>query len=705
MPNATTSTGTTQTRTFVFEIGSEEMPSAPLEKAIVQFKSIMEKKLDAASLSYASVRIFSTPRRLTALVSELAEATEAVHLEQRGPKAAIAFDGDNNPTKAAEGFARRFGLTAKDLERRVAEDGNEYVFALQEIAAKQATELLPDLCEAAIAEISWPRSQRWGCEQSRYVRPIRWMCALFGDEVISFHYADVTSGRLTSGHRVLSPGMHEVPTADAYETTLQTLGVLDKKTRLNTIQQAISELEAKLGNVCVDQPLAVLSEVVNLCECPRVLLGHFDEEFLQVPHEIICDSMLSHQRYFPIYTAAGELTNQFVIVSNTAAENDMRVIDGNERVVRARLDDAKFFYEEDLKQPLEAYLERLKKVVFQEKLGTVYQKALRMQALAERAAIALGENEQGQTLAKRAAYLAKADLATQAVVEFTSQQGIMGFYYAEAAGEDPEVALAIKEHYRPRFAGDNVPSTAVGTAVALADKLDTIVGMFAIKQPPTGSSDPFAQRRSALGIIAMLEPISHVGLSSLIACVLELYRAQGLEFDWNSTAEAIKQFFLGRLAQLARQRGASAETVEAIVQIGVVDPKEFFARVLGLQHVQQDEPELFNDLASAYTRVAHLADTTLGSDPDPSLFSELEKSLYDACEQARSHIDKSLMTDDFEGACHALGALKTPIDRFLDDVLVMDKDTVVRENRLRLLNRFVEVFKGVANIGVLSRVS
>ena len=514
------------TRDFLLEIGCEEMPSAPLMKAQEQLGTLVAKGLDAAGLAHGAVRTLSSPRRLAVLVDGCATATEEIHETMRGPKCAIAFDADGNPTRAAEGFARKNGITASELVRRVDADGNKYVFAERSVASVPAITLLSALCEQTIADIKWPnyRSQRWGSEHQTFVRPIRWICALLGSEVVPVSYADVTSGNTTRGHRVLAPGDHVVSEPAAYEQVLEDAFVLSETRRAERIASDVAALEKERGGARVDMPKGVFDEVVNLCEWPTVVVGTFDEEFLAVPHEIIVEAMLKHQRYFPIYAPDGSLTREFVIVSNADPAVSDTVRAGNERVVRPRLDDAKFFYDEDLKVGLDAFRERLAQVVFQKRLGTVLQKSERMEAIAAAVASQASDDAQVQADAARAAHLAKADLVSQAVVEFTSQQGVMGGYYAAAQGENERVAQAISQHYRPRFAGDDTPDTVVGKAVAIADKLDTICGMFAIDEPPTGSADPFAVRRSAIGVIAMLRQLDGVVLEPLIDASLVLCR-------------------------------------------------------------------------------------------------------------------------------------------------------------------------------------
>ena len=694
-----------ETRDFLLEIGCEEMPSAPLNNAVKQLGKLVEGGLRDAGLSHGAVRVVSSPRRLAALVSDVAVATDEVHEVRRGPAARIAFDADGNPTKAAEGFARKCGVVAADLVRREDTDGREYVFAERSVASKPAMPILSELSERVIGSLEWPnyRSQRWGSTHATFVRPVRWICALFGAEVVPVSYADVTSSNITRGHRVLGAGDHVVAEPAAYESVLESAFVLGAERREQVIREGIAKVEAELG-VTVDTPKKVFDEVVNLCEWPTVLVGHFDEEFLAVPNEIICESMLSNQRYFPTYDKDGKLTRAFVVVSNADPAVSETVVDGNERVVRARLDDAKFFYEEDLKEPLEAYLPKLDKVTFQEKLGTVRQKASRMEGLAPAVAtLALGLDEAHAQMAGRAALLAKADLVTQAVVEFTSQQGVMGGYYAAAAGEPAEVSEAIRDQYRPRFAGDELPAGPVGIAVAVSDKLDTICGMFAINQPPTGSSDPFAVRRSAIGVIAMLREAPGRALEELIGRSLASYAEQGLSFDADEVAANVRAFFAGRLATIARDEGIAPDTIEAVSAAGIVDPAEFLHRAHALEDARAGQPELFDDLATAYARAAHLGDVKLGLEVDEALLGDAEQALLRAVDEASATVSERLGSDDYEGSLAALASLREPIDRFFSDVLVMDEDERVRDNRLRLLNRFSHVFDGVANIGALAR--
>lgn len=692
------------TRDFLFELGVEEMPSAPLNNAVKQLKTLISKGLDDAGLAHGDVRIISSPRRLAALVLDVAEATEEIHSVLRGPSAKIAFDAEGNPTKAAEGFARKNGMTAAELVRREDADGTEYVFAEQNTPSEPAVPILTRVCEDLIPAIQWPnyRSQRWGSEHATFVRPVRWICCLFGEEVVPVSFADVKSGSTTRGHRVLSPGEHVVSSAASYEQVLEAAHVLSAERREEVIRAGIARVEDELG-VRVDTPTKIFDEVVNLCEWPTVLVGHFDEEFLAVPSEIICESMLSNQRYFPTYDAEGKLTRAFVVVSNADPAVSETVVDGNERVVRARLYDAKFFYDEDLKIDLEEFRARLANVGFQKKLGTVLQKSDRMEDLALAIANEAHLGAHAASDAQRAAHLAKADLVSSAVVEFTSQQGVMGGYYATAAGEEPAVAAAIRDHYRPRFAGDELPEGIAGCVVAVADKLDTIAGMFAIGEPPTGSKDPFALRRSAIGVLSILRDRLGCGYEAIVDAALDGYLEQGLAFDKDEVEASVCAFIKGRMEQMVRDEKVSADTVAAVSAGSVTVPAQYFQLAHALEDARANDREAFDNLATAYARAAHLADAVLGSEVDSALMGDAERVLLEATDAAQANVDVARSAKDFTAVIAALAALREPIDAFFDEVMVMDEDEALRANRLRLLNRFESVFAGIANIGEMAR--
>lgn len=688
--------------TLAFEIGVEEIPAFDLDSANKQLEKMVPAAFADARIPCDSIEIHSSPRRLIVMAYGVADATEALVEEYKGPAAKIAFDADGNPTKAAIGFARGKGLSPENLERREV-NGTEYVFATKNIPATPVADLLPDVLAGFITAIKWPRSCRWAAYREYFVRPVRWIVAMLDDVVLPVSYAGAESSNFTMGHRVLAPGKHVVDTAANLLDVIRAAYVIPTQAeRERIIREGVAAIEAETG-FTADLPAKTLLEVVNLSEYPQPLVSTFDEEFLQVPEEIIVDAMLMHQRYFPLYDADGKLTNKFIIVSNGNPECAATIIDGNERVVRARLDDAKFFYEEDLKHPLESYIEKLDKVVFQESLGTVRQKAERLEKLA----CALSADAQLDAAdaadAKRAARLCKADLVTNAVIEFTSVQGVMGSYYAAASGETPQVAQAIGQHYQPRFAGDALPDTTVGKLVALADKLDTICGLFAVGQGPTGSSDPFALRRSAIGIVNMLEAGLPISLAAAIDESLASFAAQGVAFDAAAVRAEVVDFFVTRTKVMLRDAGVNADTIDAVLAAGVEEPAVISQRAHALDDARANDAETFDNLATAYARANNLRKPELGEDVDDALLTEPERALAGAVATAEQAVAAALASDDFAAALSQLAALRAPIDGFFADVMVMDEDAALRDNRLRLLNRFVAVFANVADFGKMAK--
>lgn len=688
--------------TLAFEIGVEEIPAFDLDSANKQLEKMVPAAFADARIPYDSIEIHSSPRRLIVMAYGVADATEALVEEYKGPAAKIAFDADGNPTKAAIGFARGKGLSPESLERREV-NGTEYVFATKNIPATPVADLLPDVLAGFITAIKWPRSCRWAAYREYFVRPVRWIVAMLDDVVLPVSFAGAESSNFTMGHRVLAPGKHAVDTAANLLDVIRAAYVIPTQAeRERIIREGVAAIEAETG-FTADLPAKTLLEVVNLSEYPQPLVSTFDEEFLQVPEEIIVDAMLMHQRYFPLYDAAGKLTNKFIIVSNGNPECAATIIDGNERVVRARLDDAKFFYEEDLKHPLESYIEKLDKVVFQESLGTVRQKAERLEKLA----CALSADAQLSAAdaadAKRAARLCKADLVTNAVIEFTSVQGVMGSYYAAASGETPQVAQAIGQHYQPRFAGDALPDTTVGKLVALADKLDTICGLFSVGQGPTGSSDPFALRRSAIGIVNMLETGLAISLAAAIDESLASFAAQGVAFDAAAVRAEVVDFFVTRTKVMLRDGGVNADTIDAVLAAGVEEPAVISQRAHALEDARANDAETFDNLATAYARANNLRKPELGEDVDDALLTEPERALAGAVATAEQAVASALASDDFAAALSQLAALRAPIDGFFADVMVMDEDAALRDNRLRLLNRFVAVFANVADFGKMAK--
>lgn len=688
-------------RTLAFEIGTEEIPAFDLAGAVKQLTTMVPSLLDDAAIPHGAVKIFSSPRRLIVIAEEIPEATEEKNEVFKGPSAKIAFDAEGNPTKAAQGFARGKGVDPSSL---VVEDG--YVYARTHTPSVNVASLLSSVLNKIIHGLSWPRSQRWGVQSEYFTRPVRWIVALFGNEVIDFTFAGLVAGRTTYGHRFLAPGPFEVADADSLVDVVRSASVIPSEAeREQVIREGVAKAEAETGFTAVLHP-KTLVEVINLAEYPTVLVGTFDEEFLKVPEEIIVDAMLVHQRYFPLYDKDGKLTNRFIVVSNGDPACAETIVDGNERVVRARLYDAKFFYDEDLKQPLESYVDHLGEVVFQEKLGTMLDKTNRIQRLADHLAEDAGLAGQDLSDVERAARLCKADLVTSAVVEFTSVQGVMGSYYAAASGETAQVAQAIEQHYRPRFAGDEAPDTVVGKIVAIADKLDTVCGLFAVGQGPTGSSDPFALRRSAIGIVAMLsgKDAVEVSLVAAIDAALASYAQQGIEFDTDAVRRDVIEFFITRTKVMMRDAGNSIDAIDAVLSAGIQEPVELINRVSALEAARSEQPEVFEDLATAYARANNLCDSKLGTEVNEGLLSEVEQALVRAVCQAESNVASALENNNYAAALSELAALRKPIDLFFENTMVMDEDQALRENRLRLLNSFVAVFANVADFALLSKV-
>ncbi len=692
------------TSNLIFEIGTEEIPSAALYRATDQLKELACKALDAAGLAHGEVKTCSTPRRMILSVADLATSTKAVEIKSKGPSAKIAFDADGNPTKAASGFARGKGLDVSDLLRECDENGDEYVYAVVSKPAQEAKELLTGILENLVRSLSWPRSQRWGTGRDTFSRPVRWLVALLGADVVDVQFAGLHAGRTTYGHRFLAPEPVEVASADEFFSHFEAMKVIPSaQERAASIKEQVARVEEELG-LKADMPKGTFDEVVNLVEYPTVIVAHFDEEFLQVPPEIITDAMLEHQRYFPMYRADGQLDNAFIVTGNGDPACTDTIRDGNERVVRARLSDAAFFVREDRAKPLADYVEGLKAVVFQEKLGTVYDKTQRICDLASAVCTqaAIDSKEQTAKDALRAAYLCKADLITGAVVEFTSLQGVMGGHYARYSGETEDVAVAVREHYRPRFSGDDVPSNIAGKIVALSDKMDTICGIFAAGMGPTGSSDPYALRRAALGILSILQSGLDVCIEPLVHASLDAYASQGVAFDVKEVTDQVLDFFITRTKVMLKDAGKSQDAIDAVLAAGIVEPMELVARVDALEAARSNDAQSFADLAVAFARANNLRDASEGCDYDESSLSDTQASLSSAIKEARCSVDAALSKDDYASALASLAALRAPIDEFFDKVMVKDEDLAVRSANMKLLNSFVSVFSNVADISKLA---
>jgi glycyl-tRNA synthetase beta chain len=686
-------------RELVFEIGVEEIPSTPLYSAIGQLKADAERALEEARLGYGVVDVFGSPRRLILRVTDLAEQQEDQTLRAKGPAIKAAFDAEGRPTKAAEGFARSKGVEVGDLER-VEDENGAYIYAVIDRPGRPAADVLPGILAGLVAGVEWPKSMRWGSGEARFIRPLRWMCALFGAEVVPVTVGDVVAGRTTFGHRFLSPGPVEVPSASEYDVACRRGHVIyDHAERATLVREDIDAAAVGAGATAV-VPEKVFAEVVNLVEWPTAGVGRFDEEFLEVPREVLETAMQSHQRYFPLEGPDGMLLSAFVVVHNGDPVRTEPIVAGHERVIRARLADAAFFYKEDLSRPLEGYVADLQNIVFQEKLGTLGAKVARIEALTGSLA-GLADSGPGETAeATRAAHLCKADLTTHVVIEFPALQGVMGSYYARAAGETDAVAAAIPEHYRPRFSGDVIPESVAGRLVSVADKLDTICGIFAIGMAPTGSADPYALRRSALGVIAIVLGGLDITLDDAIAAALDGYDGV-LDFDREAIGASVKEFFTGRFEVVLRDRGHAYDTVAAVLAIASDDPADALARCEALT-VLRASSDVMDDLSVAFTRAKNLSSPDLGTAADASLMGAEEAALADALAEAEEKAGISLDVGDYDAALGVLAGLRTPIDAFFDSVLVMDSEDRLRVNRLRQLNRFVALFERFADFSRLA---
>lgn len=685
-------------RLLVFEIGTEEIPSSALYGALGDLRVSAEEELRAARLEYGSVRALGTPRRLALIVEDLAERQADRVEKSKGPSAKAAFDSEGHPTKAAEGFARGKGVAVIDLV--VEEDvTGDYVYAIVERLGKPASDVMPELLAGLAAGIEWPKSMRWGSGDARFSRPVRWLLALFGGDVLPVRFAGLTAGRVTYGHRFLAPDPIEVPSAEEYPLAMERgRVVLDQEERARLIDEGIRAQAGQCSAVAV-VPEKTFAEVVNLVEWPTVAVGSFDPGFLRLPREVLETAMESHQRYFPL-EREGVLLANFVVVHNGDPDRTEAIVAGHERVIRARLADAAFFYDEDLAVPAEDRVSKLGGIVFQERLGTLAEKVERVEALTAALASQASAGAEDTAVARRVAHLAKTDLVSHVVVEFPTLQGVMGRYHALSSGEDPQVAAAIPEHYQPRFAGDALPASVAGKLVSVADKLDTMAGIFGIGSAPTGSADPYALRRGALGILGIIvDGGLRLRLADAIAAALDGYRAVLPDLDREGLGAQVRDFVLARFDGMLRERGHAYDTVAAVLAVAGDDPADAAARCEALTPFRGQEA--IADLAVAFTRARNLAQRDLGVEADVDLMAAEELGLAEALAAAEGVVNEALAAIRYRDALAEYASLRGPIDEFFDKVLVMDPSAELRTNRLRLLNRFVELFERFADFGRL----
>jgi glycyl-tRNA synthetase beta chain len=679
------------------EIGTEEIPAAFLPKAMADLDTLIRKELETARLSHGEVRTLATPRRLALLVREVEDRQPDAEVTALGPAKKVAFDADGRPTKAAEGFARGQGVAVADLALATTEKG-EYVAVTKRIIGRPAAEILTEILPRVIGAIPFRKSMRWGNLDVRFARPMHWIVALYDGVVVPFSFGAVTSGSASRGHRFMADASFPVRDFDHYMDECERHFVIpDPEKRKEIIRCEVEQAaRAAGGRVLPDEGL--LEQVTFLVEYPSVVCGSFSPDFLMVPKEALITSMREHQRYFSIVDEHGRLLPNFITVNNTLAEDPAVVRRGNERVLRARLSDARFFFEEDKKVSLEDRVEDLKGIVYQARLGTSHEKMERFRKLAEGLASRLCPEVAAKV--SRAAFLAKADLVTGMVGEFPELQGVMGREYALISGEEADVARAIHEHYLPTQAGGDLPSGDIGAFVSIADKLDTICGCFGVGLIPTGAADPYALRRSALGIIAIiLDRGYELSLAELVASSLTLLRDK-LTRDESQVRADVLEFFRGRYVNLMAGRYPS-DVVEAVVAISFDNLNDTASRMAALAEFRQ-RPD-FEPLAVAFKRVCNIVKEGTDIPVDAGFFQEeAERELAGAFDAVASVARVKTGEKDYLAALREIAGLKGPVDAFFDGVMVMAEDEQVRNNRLALLTGIARLFSAIADFSRIS---
>ncbi|MDP2210695.1 MAG: glycine--tRNA ligase subunit beta [Candidatus Aquicultor sp.] len=684
---------------LLLEIGTEEIPAAAVVIGKDQLKEKAEALLKRHRLNFDIMNAFGSPRRLAIMAVGLDEKQETVTIEAKGPAKKAAFTDDGQPTKAAIGFAKSQGVDVESLTVKSVE-GGEYVFAVKEEEGRNAVEIFREILPELIKSLSFPKAMRWGDGDMKFVRPIRWILALFGAQAIEFDVAGIAAGKLSMGHRqrAENPVTVEAP-CDYFEMLFNNFVIVDQEKRALLVREEIESAVRTIGGRAVIHQ-HTFDEVVELVEFPHAVVGSFASDFVSLPRDVLVTAMESHQRYFPVEDADGALLPNFIVIHNGDPKFTDIIQKGHERVIRARLSDAKYFFEADSAKPLESYVEKLNGVVFQVKLGTVYQKTQRVVKLAEEIAksLALAPDEMGYAV--RAAYLCKADLVTEMVGEFPTLQGAMGRDYAQVSGEPPAVATAIFEHYLPRSAGDSLPATVSGQVVSISDKLDAVAGILAAGLIPTGSEDPYALRRQAHGIVSIiLENDLDISMDSLIELALKLYADQGIDFDVEATHELIDEFFRARVRAYLQGRELSPDIVEAVTSGSIDDIVDIMRRAQALQSKHKSDE--LEDVLVAFIRCKNLGRVELGTAVDDNLFIEdAEKALYVSAVKIDRDVEQA--GRDYAAAIGLLAGLRPAVDRFFDDVLVMADDEGVKDNRIRLLNLCYNTYRRVADFAFIS---
>ncbi|NYA27107.1 glycine--tRNA ligase subunit beta [Haemophilus haemolyticus] len=685
------------TQNFLVEIGTEELPPKALKTLATSFADNVEAELNQAGLSFDKIEWFAAPRRLAVKVLNLATQQPSKEIEKRGPAVSAAFDAEGKPTKAAEGWARGCGITVEQAER-IATDKGEWLVHRAKIEGQPTKNLLNNIVANALSKLPIPKPMRWADKTVQFIRPVHTVTMLLGDELIEGEILGVASARTIRGHRFLGEKEFEIQHADQYPQLLREKGsvVADFNERKAEILAKSQAKATALGGVA-DIEESLLEEVTSLVEYPNVLAAKFEERFLAVPAEALVYTMKGDQKYFPIYDKDGKLLPHFIFVSNINPEDPTAIIEGNEKVVRPRLTDAEFFFKTDLKQKLVDRLPRLETVLFQQQLGTLKDKTDRIEQLAGEIAKQIGADE---AKAKRAGLLSKCDLMTNMVFEFTDTQGVMGMHYARHDGEDEEVAVALNEQYMPRFAGDELPKSLVASAVALADKFDTLTGIFGIGQAPKGSADPFALRRAALGALRIIvEKNLPLDLEDLVKKSAALF---GDKLTNQNVVADVVDFMLGRFRAWYQDEGIAVDVIQAVLARRPTRPADFDARVRAVSHFRTlDSAEA---LAAANKRVSNIlakADAAIGEINLTACMEPAEKALAEAVLALRTEVQPLIAQGDYTAVLDKLANLRAPVDSFFDNVMVNAEDPALRQNRLAILNTLQGLFLQVADISVL----
>ncbi|CBW14365.1 glycine tRNA synthetase, beta subunit [Haemophilus parainfluenzae T3T1] len=685
------------TQNFLVEIGTEELPPKALKTLATSFADNVEAELNQAGLTFDKIEWFAAPRRLAVKVLNLATQQPSKEIEKRGPAVSAAFDAEGKPTKAAEGWARGCGITVDQAER-IATDKGEWLVHRAKIEGQPTKNLLNGIVANALAKLPIPKPMRWADKTVQFIRPVHTVTMLLGDELIEGEILGVASARTIRGHRFLGEKEFEIQHADQYPQLLREKGsvVADFNERKAEILAKSQAKATALGGVA-DIEESLLEEVTSLVEYPNVLAAKFEERFLAVPAEALVYTMKGDQKYFPIYDKDGKLLPHFIFVSNINPEDPTAIIEGNEKVVRPRLTDAEFFFKTDLKQKLVDRLPRLETVLFQQQLGTLKDKTDRIEQLAGEIAKQIGADE---AKAKRAGLLSKCDLMTNMVFEFTDTQGVMGMHYARHDGEDEEVAVALNEQYMPRFAGDELPKSLVASAVALADKFDTLTGIFGIGQAPKGSADPFALRRAALGALRIIvEKNLPLDLEDLVKKSAALF---GDKLTNQNVVADVVDFMLGRFRAWYQDEGIAVDVIQAVLARRPTRPADFDARVRAVSHFRTlDSAEA---LAAANKRVSNIlakADAAIGEINLTACVEPAEKALSEAVLALRTEVQPLIAKGDYTAVLDKLANLRAPVDSFFDNVMVNAEDPALRQNRLAILNTLQGLFLQVADISLL----